>query len=634
MHIFLFLYALPGIMTAKLSAASLADAQLPISSDELLHSRPILISCSKSILGRNRVLERLTPELSFSENIECGLFDVPLDWAHPELGRHKISYARYLAAPDVEREGTIFVNPGYRPSADTKMPSEQMWMLSDAPRVHESTQGKYDLVVWDTRDNNGRSDLDAGSGTIECFDTEEEKYAFYMRASEELSVEPAWDDQMDFIRKQTHEDAKNWLDLQSRVVEECVRRQNTTTLGYMGTAATVRDVAAMADFFGGPGSAINFWGIESGAHVGQYLLRMLPERAGRVLLQAPQDLNTYLHQDSYKVWREDMTYAHDVIDRFIEFCIRAEDQDCSTYWADLILDDGHVFFVNLALFDTARSIFMGWQNSHEVDSNNTAMTSAFKPVEFGNITFNPADFLYSMQHLKFERELGLDDRTLGLMPLYCGDKVTDYDPEAAAERTREIAAMLEDDIHLAPLFSSSIFPPLDYLCYLWPVRALERLTLKLGDEAPKTPAIAPLVIQYSEYPFARRVPLSNVAPGIQGIREVVQEKLTGTINFRPETCVSDIIAKYLSNGEVRQMVARSGEVQFGAEVKDTTHVPAPEPTALWDELLQLARNEVKFSVVALAVVVVAVVVLVVRKRRSVNGSVRLDGRKPIAYVKS
>ena len=124
---------------------------------------------------------------------------------------------------------------------------------------------------------------------------------------------------------------------------------------------------------------------------------------------------------------------------------------------------------------------------------------------------------------------------------------------------------------------SSIFPPLDYLCHLWPVRAVERLALKLEEELQPTLATAPLVIQYSECPFARRLLLSNVLPGIQGAREVVQMKLSGVrsdrwlfwlkahiffpfvvcqmLGFRRDTCMGDIIARYLSDGEVRSTVA-------------------------------------------------------------------------------
>ena len=68
-----------------------------------------------------------------------------------------------------------------------------------------------------------------------------------------------------------------------------------------------------------------------------------------------------------------------------------------------------------------------------------------------NFTIDFVTLLSDAQHP--ERELILDDDTLGMMPWYCGDKVVDNNADTAAKRMREIAAMLEDDIHLAPLFS-------------------------------------------------------------------------------------------------------------------------------------------------------------------------------------
>ncbi|KAI1785049.1 hypothetical protein LXA43DRAFT_170790 [Ganoderma leucocontextum] len=45
----------------------------------------------------------------------------------------------------------------------------------------------------------------------------------------------------------------------------------------MGTAASARDLVAMADAFDGPGSPINFWGIGHGSLIGSYVLKMFPE---------------------------------------------------------------------------------------------------------------------------------------------------------------------------------------------------------------------------------------------------------------------------------------------------------------------------------------------------------------------
>ncbi|KAI0333893.1 hypothetical protein GY45DRAFT_1368025 [Cubamyces sp. BRFM 1775] len=492
-----------------------------------MHSH--VIPCGGMLYEGDLLQHIYVPDSFDRERVQCGLFDVPFDWAHPELGYEQIHYTKYLASRDVEREGTIFVDPGYHPAGPTLTP-QQRWMLHTAPILQNSTHGKYDIVIWNTK----------------CFDTKDERNEFYRGASAVLGIEPAWGDRMEVLHEQTYEDAQNWLRLQSLMVEKCVRKQNTTLLSYMGTAATVRDLVAMAEAFDGPGSLVNFWGMESGARIGQYLLQMFPERAGRVVLQAPQDLDTYLYEDTYETWRQELTYAHTLIDKFVKSCIELEDADCSTYWHDEVMDEDDIDIAQESLFKRARNKYMGWRNARETDYNNSALTAAFKrSVQYGDLTFWLIGTVNEMQYIEH-----LDDFTLGMMPVYCGDKLTDYNAEAAAMRSREIATLLEEDIHLAPLLSSSIFPPLDYLCHLWPIRAVERLrAADPNDIVPKTPAVNPLIIQYSEDPFARILTPSIIVPEIEGAHNIVQEKFN-IHGFDPETTTGSMIVEYILHGEV------------------------------------------------------------------------------------
>lgn len=116
-------------------------------------------------------------------------------------------------------------------------------------------------------------------GRNPCFDSNEERDEFYLQASKELGIERApWGDRMEYLQAQTAADAKDWLLLQSKMLERCIARQRATecsdtVLRYVGTAATVRDMVEMADAFDGPESAVHFWGTESGARIGAHLLR-------------------------------------------------------------------------------------------------------------------------------------------------------------------------------------------------------------------------------------------------------------------------------------------------------------------------------------------------------------------------
>ena len=68
-------------------------------------------------------------------------------------------------------------------------------------------------------------------------------------------------------------DIVQWYEVQKKVVEHCLGSADTSMLPYMGTAASARDLAAMADEFDGPGSPINFWGTGHGSLIGSYLLK-------------------------------------------------------------------------------------------------------------------------------------------------------------------------------------------------------------------------------------------------------------------------------------------------------------------------------------------------------------------------
>lgn len=58
--------------------------------------------------------------------------------------------------------------------------------------------------------------------------------------------------------------------------QECISYQSSTSevpyFSYMGTAASARDLVALADHLQGPGTPINFWGFSHGSLIGSYLV--------------------------------------------------------------------------------------------------------------------------------------------------------------------------------------------------------------------------------------------------------------------------------------------------------------------------------------------------------------------------
>ena len=100
--------------------------------------------------------------------------------------------------------------------------------------------------------------------------------------SPDASDDPlGWDEEtLKWTRMQTMEDALVFHRLQEKIVVRCLDNvgyraqeggQDPAMLKYMGIAATVRDMVAMADEFDGPDAPIHFWGIQPGSLVGSFL---------------------------------------------------------------------------------------------------------------------------------------------------------------------------------------------------------------------------------------------------------------------------------------------------------------------------------------------------------------------------
>ncbi|KAI9067458.1 hypothetical protein FKP32DRAFT_261803 [Trametes sanguinea] len=572
--------------------------------------------------------------LVLDPRIECGQFDVPVDWAYPDGEHGQIRYIKHPAAANVTREGTIFLRPGAPFDKKFLTFNEETWFMGMAAQLHSSTNGTYDLVFFDVR---GRGDLDRTfPGAFTCFNSFAKKRAFYLETSAELGIEPGWGQRMEFVREQTYEDAQNWLLLQSKMVEHCLKKQDTTKLKYIGTAAAVRDLLALADYFDGPGSKVNYWGLDHGALIGTYLLHMFPERAGRVVLQAPLDPSEYTHSDSYEAWLRGVRYAHQAFRGFVGDCM-GRDQTSSCNLVTNPTDGQARINALLGTLALARSKFIGWENSLGVDMNNTILASVVDPTVVEEVYPNLNSSLAGVVHL-LQRMVDRDDELgLGTMPLICGDQAAAYSSEAAETRNIQVASELKDALHAAPLFAPSIFPPLSSLCHIWPIRAVEALP-DLRAAPASNLSQPPLVLQFAQDPFYRPAEsLLAVLPGIQNVREVMQLRISPD-GISPQTCMGRIAFAYLANGTLPTQ-----RVCYGSEDTDTPPArlvdksrtaPTSYLTSFWRKvssaasLLAAGSDQTAWMVAEVTLACCAAVVMkVVKKRRPHGGTVRLEGQE-------
>ncbi|KAI0669575.1 hypothetical protein C8Q78DRAFT_1040904 [Trametes maxima] len=477
---------------------------------------------------------------------ECGLFDVPLDWANSSLGSGRIYYTRLPASAGVPRKGTIFVDPG-EAAAYTAADSWD-WLQRRGDELHNSTGGGYDIVVWDAR-GLGSNNLTT-PGPIQCFDSAEEKKSFYWQTSKDMGIDSLLNENLAFLRRQQPEDAERWLAVQSKMVEYCLQKQDTNTLRYMGTAATVRDLVAMADAFDGPGSPIIFWGMSYGARIGSYLTRMFPDRASRILLDAPQAPTEDHVQNAFEVWRRDILHANDTLTHFINECSKpskgsADKCSLGNSEAPELAKPFNSFKIMLIL---AQLTYMGWRNAADVDLYHPLLNHAFdsfEPMIFYNEKLSVEDTIMGL-NLFLQHHVSID---LGIMPIVCGDVLPEHDVDTSSRAHHDVVQHLRDDIHhdKSLIMAASAFPHLRSLCHLWPARATERLS---SDPLRTVEAAhSPLVVQYMADPLARRLPMTVVLPGVPNAHTMVQTPYADH-HYIPHSCRGQVISKYLSEGEL------------------------------------------------------------------------------------
>ena len=110
---------------------------------------------------------------------------------------------------------------------------------------------------------------------MNCFPagSKTERNEFYTNAARELGFEPTWNEDVEYSTLPNDDEVSRWYAVQEKLVEYCLSKTNTSMLAYMGTAASARDLVAMADVFDGSGSPVNFWGMHFGSLVGSYLVK-------------------------------------------------------------------------------------------------------------------------------------------------------------------------------------------------------------------------------------------------------------------------------------------------------------------------------------------------------------------------
>ena len=123
----------------------------------------------------------------------------------------------------------------------------------------------YDIIAWDPRGSAGNTT----PGAISCFSSAEEYNDFFNGTLEATGIEIHGSltdgDQVEQFYSHIDE-----MDAKYRgLAERCAKADaDGKTLRYVGTVATARDIAALADYLDPGVQEVNYWGISYGTTIG------------------------------------------------------------------------------------------------------------------------------------------------------------------------------------------------------------------------------------------------------------------------------------------------------------------------------------------------------------------------------
>ncbi|KAJ3489237.1 hypothetical protein NLI96_g2283 [Meripilus lineatus] len=469
-------------------------------------------------------------------------------WHRPSGGWGRLAVMRYNATR--ERKGVLFVNAGVLPGTDIK------WFSNRAQAIaNDLVDGSYDIVSWDVRGMR-KSDEDkereGGFYTIptspSCFPDEKAEDNFHRQQVNRLmnmhSADTPWS------RPGSNVIGQNYYNKYLSTAaynQECISYQSSTSevpyFSYMGTAASARDLVALADHLQGPGTPINFWGFSHGSLIGSYLVNMFPERVGRIILDSPIDPRDHISRPSHLGWEEDMTHANET---FTTFGQNYAEGRCQLIRDDFTSPDVHLYPPQVLAL--ARVLFNEFHARANVDYHYNPALRNFANLTYNSTNAPPLDFINWTDTLhNFHDEFYKSRLVATTIATLCGDRVDDHPDLMNPDEESLINRIMEFSM-TTPLLEKASFPTAHYLCHLWPMRAVE-VYPGPWDNLPANPV---LVIGNKLNPFSSFKNAKAVA-NLMGKRGILVEQEGfgySLIPHTPNRDVAKIVSRYLRDGVV------------------------------------------------------------------------------------
>ncbi|KAF8335939.1 uncharacterized protein EI90DRAFT_3014525 [Cantharellus anzutake] len=436
----------------------------------------------------------------------CGTFDVPLDWTPGKESRGKATLAVVKYPAPGQRRGSLFVNPG-GPGG-----SGYDFVLGMGSDLANRTGGYYDIVGFDPR----------GVGTtmpkIDCFNSTDDENQFWNGTIVSNGIEAKGNftssnqtdpDVVAFWAQEPEVDS-----LLGEVGQLCLQ-MNGDNLQFVGTAAVVRDIIAMADAYDGVGSPVYFWGFSYGTVIGAYLVNMFPDRVGHIIIDGVVNTLLWATHPAFEIWQFAIQDTPNVFQGFAGACAMAGPTGCAiaekgstnetiTKWVQSLMDAAYDYYKGGGTETSSSAIRnmifhamyspTGWpklasdlysigqllsgggskRSLRSIDLFDLEVDSWFSPPEFGPLGLrrkksNPVA-RRRMERLG-KRDSDPSTYDYAFQAITCADAV-----DAGNTTTGDVFG----EIVLASQSVSEMFGPIfgdaGFWCHKWPSRATERFT--------------------------------------------------------------------------------------------------------------------------------------------------------------
>ncbi|KAI0331373.1 alpha/beta-hydrolase [Cubamyces sp. BRFM 1775] len=508
-------------------------------------AKAAVFSYAQSVSGGNHSAFQWGPcdsSIVTDPSISCSFFEVPLDYHDRSAGTGRIAVAKVNATAG--RFGTLFVNPGG--------PGESGLAALDGfgSMVSSLTGGHYDVVSWDPR---GVGPLTV-PGDIQCFSSVEKYNAFWNGTIELTGIEMTGNftnpEDIKALLSQAPTMQKKYEELGKR----CLEQPSGKYLKYVGTAATVRDMVAMADALDGPNAPINYAGISYGTILGAWFINMFPERVGRVALDGVINPTFLAKEETTTIWPKLLADADKVYDAFVTGCALSGPDGCA------IATEGQT------PTDVDADIQELIQRAHDAARKNSSIpvTSTDIRLELFGAMYFPvrwaplANESYPEAVAAVDAESGSNGiktragrrgflkRRANQSPTYNGPAITcadsvDHRGTTMADVFKGIISSSRTGSHLF----TSLWPNMFQYCPFWPVRAVERyqgpFNKKLENKV--------LVISNTYDPIT---PVSGARALVELLGDdstlVLQDGFGHTSIGSPSQCINEIAFAYFVNG--------------------------------------------------------------------------------------